>query len=78
MVDLLGVTPGSATPFALMNDRYRTVHVVLEESFMQAEYCVFHPLRNTHSTVVKVDDLLRFIRHLGYQPVLAPLAASFA
>jgi len=74
MVAKIGVTPGSATPFALMNNADKSVRVVVEECFKDAEYCVFHPLRNTHSTVVRVEDLLRFIRHLGYEPHLLPLA----
>lgn len=74
MVELLGVTPGSATPFALMNDKQRIVRVVIEENYKEAEFCVFHPLRNTHSTVIRVDDLLRFVEHLGYEPTLIPLA----
>lgn len=73
MVAMLGVTPGSATPFALMNDSSKSVRVIVEQSYQDAEFCVFHPLRNTHSTVVSVNDLLRFIRHLGYDPILVPL-----
>lgn len=74
MLAVLGVVPGSATPFALMHDQDKIVHVVIEENYKETEYCVFHPLRNTHSTVVRFADLLRFIEHLGYQPVLMPLA----
>lgn len=74
MFAILGVTPGSATPFALMNDKERKVRVVVEENYIAAQECVFHPLRNTHSTVVSVKDLLRFMTHLGYEPTLLPLA----
>lgn len=74
MIALLGVTPGSATPFALMNNTDKNVRVVIEENFNNSEFCVFHPLRNTHSTVIGVKDLLRFIRYLGYEPDILPLA----
>ncbi len=74
MVAILGVTPGSATPFALINDTQKTVRIIVEERYKEAEFCVFHPLRNTHSTVISVNDLLRFIHHLGYKPDIVPVA----
>jgi Ala-tRNA(Pro) deacylase len=74
MLEVLGVTPGSATPFALMNDHARVVKVVVEDAFQNGTYCVFHPLVNTHSTVVAFQDLLSFIRHFGYEPRIEPLA----
>ena len=74
MIEILNVTPGSATPFALMNDKARIVKVVLEDRFLQHEKCVFHPLKNNYSTVITNIDLQKFMRHLGYEPVIAPLA----
>jgi Ala-tRNA(Pro) deacylase len=68
------VPPGSATPFALMNDTQKQVKVVIEDRFEGATHCVFHPLKNDYSTVVSVTDLLAFIRHFGYDVQLLPLA----
>ncbi len=73
MVEILGVTPGSATPFALMNDAGRTVQVVVDAALAGAEKCVFHPLKNDASTVISSQDLLRFIRHFGYTPQVLEL-----
>ncbi len=66
MLETLGVTPGSVTPFALINDIHKKVQVVLDEEFFNSSSCVFHPLKNTHSTAITVADLCRFIEHLGY------------
>jgi len=74
MVDVMGVTPGSATPFALMNDNNRKLRVVLDGKFLTHEYCVFHPLRNDHSTVIETEALLRFIKALGYDARIMELA----
>lgn len=74
MLETLGVTPGSATPFALMHDAQHRITVVLDEEFMKSARCVFHPLQNTYSTVIDVADLVRFIKHLGYTPIILPLA----
>ena len=67
MLDVMGVTPGSATPFALINDVQRKLNLVLDEAFLKAEKCVFHPLRNDHSTIIAVKDLLKFCDFQGYQ-----------
>ncbi len=74
MKDVLSVTPGSATPFALLNDAHSRVQVVVETKFQESEECVFHPLDNRFSTVIRVADLLRFIKSLGITPHLLPLA----
>ncbi len=74
MKEILSVTPGSATPFALLNDGQGRVQVVVEERFKESQYCVFHPLDNRFSTVIKTADLLRFIKSLGIVPHILALA----
>ena len=74
MEQVMGVTPGSATPFALMQDKERQIMVVIDEKFPANEFCVFHPLKNNLSTVVKFNDLLRFLTYLGYEPLVLPLS----
>ncbi len=74
MVQILGVTPGSATPFALMSDEKRIVTVVIDEAFTRSTHAVFHPLDNRYSTVIAVPDLIKFIQGLGYAPQLCAVA----
>lgn len=45
--DVLGVEPGSVTPFAAINDTDRRVHVVLDAEMMSFDRLHFHPLVNT-------------------------------
>lgn len=66
----LGVEPGSVTPFALINDRERRVLVILDADMMQAETVNYHPLRNDASTTIRAEDLMKFVRALGYQPLV--------
>ena len=63
---VLGVPPGSVTPFALINDRERRVSVVLDEPMMQHEVLNFHPLENTATTTIMREDLLTFIGDCGH------------
>lgn len=64
--DVLGVEPGSVTPFALINDHMRKVNVVLDKTMMQAELVNYHPLCNARTTALSPHDLRRFISDLGY------------
>src|SRR5689334_5885864 len=51
MEETLGVTPGSVTAFALVNDRARRrVTFVLDRTLAEAERVNFHPLVNTATT----------------------------
>jgi len=71
--EVLELTPGSVTPFGLINDRARRVTVVLDQDMLDAEWVHYHPLSNTASTTLRSADLVRFIRSLGYDPVIARL-----
>lgn len=71
LLDVLGITPGSVTPFALLNDHSRHVTVVLDKDMMEAPLVNFHPLRNNASTSLSAAGLLKFINNLSYSPVLA-------
>src|SRR5262249_1301110 len=47
MRELIGVEPGSVTPFAAINDTAGRVTVVLDAAMMEHEVLNFHPLVNT-------------------------------
>jgi Ala-tRNA(Pro) deacylase len=69
----LGITPGSVTPFALINDKEGTVHLVLDDGLLGIEMLNFHPLRNDRTTTVTPGDLLRFVRETGHEPLITAL-----
>lgn len=69
--EVMGITPGSVTPFALMNDKAHRITVVLDKDMMAAPLVNYHPLRNSASTALSADGLLKFIRKLGYAPLIA-------
>lgn len=67
--EVLGVTPGTVTPFALMNDVAHLVQPVLDSVMMQAPLVTYHPLRNDASTTLTPADLLKFIHAVGFDPL---------
>jgi Ala-tRNA(Pro) deacylase len=74
LAEVLGVTPGSVTPFALINDRDRRVTVILDEDMMRHDRLNYHPLENTATTNIAREDFVRFVRACGHEPRV--LAAS--
>lgn len=73
--EVLGVEPGSVTPFAVMNDAEGRVTVVLDEALMRHPLVNFHPLRNTMTTGISREDLIAFLRATGHEPLIRPLRA---
>jgi len=63
--EALGIEPGSVTPFALINDARRRVHVVLDAWMMEQPLINYHPLRNDATTTVSPAGLLSFVRWCG-------------
>ena len=59
--EYLGVEPGSVTPFGLINDAQRAVTIILDAKLLEYEYAGFHPLVNTATTVILVDDFKKLI-----------------
>ena len=66
MVELLGVTPGSVTAFALMNDPEQKVRFIVDEALMKFETLNFHPLVNTGTTAISRDDFRKFVDATGH------------
>ena len=64
MLAVLGVTPGSVTLFALINDKTHRVKLVLDAALLEPEPINFHPLTNTATTAVSQDGLRRFLKAL--------------
>lgn len=61
----LGLTPGSVSPFGLINDHSKHVHVFLDENLKQSKKISFHPCINTASLVISYADFQRFLDCTG-------------
>ena len=68
--EMLGVRPGSVTPFAVINDPEQKVQMVLDKGMMEADWVNYHPLINTMSTKLRPADLSRFIDSCGHSPII--------
>ena len=68
--EALGVTPGSVTAFALINDPEHQVRFVLDERLADADPVNFHPLQNTATTAVGQAGFRAFLTALGVEPLI--------
>lgn len=57
----LGLTPGSVSPFGLLNDPDGSVRVLIDQDLRGAARLIFHPNINTASVVVSWVDLEKFL-----------------
>lgn len=73
---VLGVEPGSVTPFAVINDVERQVKVILDAWMMAQDVINAHPLINTMTTSLKSADLMKFFAATGHQPRLVNLGGA--
>jgi Ala-tRNA(Pro) deacylase len=73
--EALGVTPGSVTAFALINDEARRVRFVLDRALARADPVNFHPLTNTATTAVSQAGFRAFLEALGVEPLIVDFAA---
>jgi Ala-tRNA(Pro) deacylase len=82
--ELLGITPGAVTPFAVFNDREaKKVTSVVARAVVDGSHELVnaHPLHNEATVGIAPADLLAFLKSVGHDPVVieadgAPAAAG--
>ncbi len=65
LMQYLGLTPGSVSPFGLINDHTRHVHLFIDRTLLDHERLSFHPNTNTASLIIPREGLFRFLEHTG-------------
>ena len=78
LVETLGVTPGSVTPFSIINDTANKVRVVLDEGMFAYDVLNFHPLRNDRTTAIASADLPKFLRACDHEPLIIQIPERVA
>jgi Ala-tRNA(Pro) deacylase len=65
MLKWLGLSPGSVSPFGLINDSENHVHLFLDESLQQQEALSFHPNDNRFTVVISRAEFERYLHLVG-------------
>jgi len=77
MQQVLGITPGSVTGFALINlrgENARKLKFILDARLMACDPIHFHPLMNDATTAIAPKDFLTFARACGHVPEIVDFA----
>ena len=61
LIETLGVTPGSVSPFGLLHPGSKEVRVIVDQDLRLADKLIFHPNLNTASITISVADFERFL-----------------
>lgn len=71
--ELLGITPGAVTPFAVFNDREsKKVTSVVAKAVVDGSHELVnaHPMHNEATIGIAPGDLLAFLKSVGHDPVV--------
>lgn len=69
LMTMLGVTPGSVTPLAMVNDHERRVKLFFDRDLLKDPGINIHPMENTATIHLELQDLLSFIEHSRQEKV---------
>lgn len=61
----LGLSPGSVSPFGLINDKLHEVYVFIDHNLLNAKKLSFHPNENTASVSISLSDFQKFLKAMG-------------
>lgn len=61
----LGLKPGAVSPFGLINDTEKHIHIFIDETLSEANHLTFHPNTNDASLKITYDALLKFLAYCG-------------
>ncbi len=63
---LLKIEPGAVTILGVMNDETRQVSVIVDQAIWEADALQCHPLVNTATLVISLDNLRKFLDATGH------------
>lgn len=75
LMDKLGVTPGSVTLFSIINDVEGEVTLIIDQRLAEHEIVNFHPLLNDATTAITRQDMIKFAKATGHEPIIMDFSA---
>lgn len=63
----LAVKPGAVSPLGLVYDTEQNTKVFIDQALETADKLSFHPNVSNASLVLKTEDLLQYLKHLGIE-----------
>lgn len=67
LAEKLGLAPGIVSIYGLLNNKDHDVKVYFDKDIINEDRLSFHPNINTSTIFVKTNDVLQFVKNLGYE-----------
>lgn len=68
LYDKMMLPPGVVSPFGLLNNEDKDIHVYVDQEIVSEERMSFHPNTNEKTIFVNTEDLFTFLKAIGYEP----------
>ena len=66
--DKMMLPPGVVSPFGLLNNKDKDIHVYFDQEIVSEERMSFHPNTNEKTIFINTQDLFTFLKEIGYEP----------
>ncbi len=73
LFEKMSLPAGVVSPFGLLNNTDKDIHVYFDKKIMSEKRMSFHPNTNEKTLFVDTLDLLRFLEAIGYEPRIIEL-----
>ena len=73
MMRYLKITPGSVSPFGLINDLDKVVTMIIDSELLTQDELALHPNINTQTLVLKTEDFKKFLTWTGSRVLVLDL-----
>ena len=66
LAEKMNLPAGTVSPFGLINNEEKDIHVYFDKEIIDEERMTFHPNTNEKTIFVSTTDLFKFLHDLGY------------
>ena len=73
LFEKISLPAGVVSPFGLLNNAEKDIHVYFDKEIMSEKRMSFHPNTNEKTLFLDTVDLLRFLEAIGYEPHIIEL-----
>lgn len=66
LAEKMNLSAGTVSPFGLLNNAEKDIHVYFDKDILSEEIMTFHPNTNEKTIFIKIQDLFRFLESIGF------------
>ena len=66
LAEKMNLPAGTVSPFGLLNNEEKDIHVYFDKDIVSEDVMTFHPNTNEKTIFIKTQDLFRFLESIGF------------